>query len=341
MGGSHSHRHKAPEGPPLADGTLDSEALMNSWPEESEMKAFSVSKGAHFREQIHKLHLASQYRTHPSYAERWEIIYKFKLYQHCVSNHKFYLQAIKLDGMFNRPPYTDDSDFNTFCDVVLRSRVLEKLSLQRNSLSEKDMQALARVLLSDQTHIVHLNLNDNQLHGPMITHLAGALAASRSLKFLLLEKNNIDDAGAIELANAIRKNASLFTLCLDYNRIETPGMRALCHAIVRNYSLRDFYVGWNRIDEEGAQCARECLLNSAIDKLQISGNPCGFDVLKKICWEVHNKKSYILWKRLRGYFIFFALRQFPELPQDVIGVIFSFLRTKIIESNASLSGYTF
>lgn len=308
----------------------------------AELKPFSSEKAAHFRNQIHHLHLAAQYRTHPSYLEHWDVVWKFKLYQHCVSNHKFYLRTIRLDGLFNRPPHTQEKDFSVFCDAVIRSRVLEKLCLERNALTERDILALTRVLLSEQaSRLAHLNLNDNQLCGPAVTHLAAALGVARSLKFLLLEKNRIDDTGATELAQALRKNRSLYTLSLDHNRICTPGLRALCHALLRNYSLRDFYVGWNLVDEEGAQCARECLLNSVIDRLQISGNPCGFEILKKICWEVQNKKSYIQWKREKGYFMFFALRRFPEVPHDIIGVIFSFLRTMIIQTNASLAGFTF
>jgi hypothetical protein len=276
-----SSRSLYPDGTPTGDDSMDSDTIMGYFPELTEdleaiaREPFSHSKQQLFTEYIQDLHLKLvKYRRHPSYAEKWEVIWKFKLYQHIVTSHTFYLQSIHFDGFFNSPPTTKPNDFAVFCAMVVKSRVLERLSLQRCKLTTEDLIAFSVVLTSpNATRLLQLNLSDNKLCGASVATLATALSNNHSLMDLILEKNLIDDDGARDLAEMLRLNKTMQKLSLDYNRIKTNGLRLLCRALLRNYWIRDFYIGWNLVDEEGAQFARECLLNSAVDQLQISGNP--------------------------------------------------------------------
>lgn len=83
--------------------------------------------------------------------------------------------------------------------------------------------------------------------------LSSILKTNRSLKSLRLERNELEDAGAMELSEGLKLNESLEVLSLYSNGIKGTGARAIGSALKVNCSLTSLNLFGNRLGVEGAQ----------------------------------------------------------------------------------------
>jgi Ran GTPase-activating protein (RanGAP) involved in mRNA processing and transport len=104
------------------------------------------------------------------------------------------------------------------------------------------------------------------------------LAKNTVLKVLLLQKNFIDDIGAVHIAEALMRNRTLVSLKLDANYIGDGGSSAFAEAlkannVLTNLSLNDSWVG---IGPAGAVALAEVLCtNVSLQHLGLRSNQIG------------------------------------------------------------------
>ena len=108
-------------------------------------------------------------------------------------------------------------------------------------------------LFDNDSSLMRLSLNNNQIGDLGAQALAGALPQNSSLTVLDLGSNQIGDLGVQALAGALPQNSSLTGLDLDVNQIGDLGAQALAGALPQNSSLTRLYLINNQIGNLGAQ----------------------------------------------------------------------------------------
>ncbi|KAJ1535794.1 hypothetical protein HK405_015509, partial [Cladochytrium tenue] len=108
-----------------------------------------------------------------------------------------------------------------------------------------------------------------------VAAMARALALNRSLRELVLERSEIDDAGATLLADALRVNASLRSLNLSWNKIGSAGAAALASALLDSpASLRRLELWGNPVGADGLVAIGESLGGQCkLETVRLSGDP--------------------------------------------------------------------
>eukprot|EP01048_Picozoa_sp_COSAG05_P004425 COSAG05_NODE_238_length_13155_cov_489.969899_2_plen_518_part_00 len=96
------------------------------------------------------------------------------------------------------------------------SRVMERIVLSQNELTDRSATAVAR-LISGMGCLQHLELKGNALGNAAATAIGAALCENRVLISLSLARNSISPKGAAELARGAEANNTLCNLDLKHN----------------------------------------------------------------------------------------------------------------------------
>jgi len=140
--------------------------------------------------------------------------------------------------------FLDNNELDNLMDR-LRKAPKTKLVLRGNCLSAEGAHIIAEYLKSEQSELVEL----------------------------VLEWNQLGSAGCLVIADALQYNTSLKLLDLRNNNIKSEGALALAHALESNMSLRSLDLRWNQIDDKGSAAFKPSLLQRKPPlKLQMSGN---------------------------------------------------------------------
>jgi len=160
------------------------------------------------------------------------------------------------------------------------SRLLQRLDVSRNEVSQAGALAISRILVPDLSvaagSLVSLTLSSCSLTDSAAEGLATGLANNRSLKYLDLSNNGIGCKGAAALASVLGDDSRIVWLSLRWNRIRDPGANALATAIGQNFRLKYLDLGHNGIGSHGGEwIARALKDNQCLEVLDLSHNNIG------------------------------------------------------------------
>jgi len=113
--------------------------------------------------------------------------------------------------------------------ILHRSPELKYLYLSHNNLGNS---GVAQLFNAASRRLDVCQLADNQIDHIGTRVIADVLLSEQSvLKTLVLDSNNLGDAGAISIAEGLKRNKSVTKLDLRHNRIGRMGMLALLEAL--------------------------------------------------------------------------------------------------------------
>ncbi|KAI8800160.1 hypothetical protein BJ742DRAFT_686378 [Cladochytrium replicatum] len=115
----------------------------------------------------------------------------------------------------------------------------------------------------------------NEAH---IKTLGDSLTLNRSLRILILWRNDIGDGGATALGQALQLNSTLEELNLQSNKIGEVGISAIAISLKSNSSLKKLDLRENEAKDKGAVALADALKqNSTLIQLNISRNEIGVE----------------------------------------------------------------
>ncbi|CAO3564071.1 unnamed protein product [Mortierella alpina] len=149
------------------------------------------------------------------------------------------------------------------------------LDLSRNSIGDKEAQALSEALKTNST-LTSLSFCSNSIGDKGAQALSEALKTNSTLTSLSFYSNSIGDKGAQALSEALKTNSTLTTLLLGDNSIGANGVQALSEALKTNSTLTYLGLGENSIGANGAQALSEAFrINSTLTTLNLYKNSIG------------------------------------------------------------------
>ncbi|KAI8813432.1 hypothetical protein BJ742DRAFT_790376 [Cladochytrium replicatum] len=111
-----------------------------------------------------------------------------------------------------------------------------------------------------------------------IKSLGDSLTLNRSLRILILWRNDIGDGGATALGQALQLNSTLEELNLQSNKIGEVGISAIAISLKSNSSLKKLDLRENEAKDKGAVALADALKqNSTLIQLNISRNEIGVE----------------------------------------------------------------
>eukprot|EP00052_Salpingoeca_macrocollata_P007499 m.60293 g.60293 ORF g.60293 m.60293 type:complete len:630 (-) comp16081_c0_seq1:881-2770(-) len=141
------------------------------------------------------------------------------------------------------------------------------LSLSSIHCEPEGVRYLAEGLRSTLSHVVWLDLSNNNIDAAGGAVLASGLEAAQALQHLVLSRNKLQDQGAAHIAAAARRAPSLSVLVLSKNNIETKGAEALGQLLGHSTSLVLLDLERNRLDSTAADRLTQSLAANAHSKL--------------------------------------------------------------------------
>ena len=145
---------------------------------------------------------------------------------------------------------------------------------QKKVFGDTSCSVLAAILRENRC-LTMLVLDHNQITDAGVGRLAAGLRGNAELRTLGLRGNQITDTGAGELAAGLRENLGLEYLFLERNQIADAGARALAAALREStqLELESLDLGHNRITDAGAGALVAALCdNRVLDELFLAGN---------------------------------------------------------------------
>lgn len=114
----------------------------------------------------------------------------------------------------------------------------------------------------------------------------------KQLQTLLLDGNELDNAGAILFAELARKQASLRELSLEANGIQHEGAEAVCAAVANHQRLRSLSLAYNVIGRLGARSIAQLLeQNCVLRILSLRDTLLGDDAASLIAGALKGNKA--------------------------------------------------
>ena len=180
--------------------------------------------------------------------------------------------------------------------LIRDSRSLTRLNLGRNSLWLGGVWALAEALASPHpAPLCHLDLADNVIGATGCAALAQALGAAGSgLRHLVLNNNDLRDAGAVALAHVLETNTTLQHLELDNNAIGKAGVAALGKALQINTEasgLQHLSLQCNPIGSGVISLAAALTCNTSLARLQLCYCGLGAEEGTALCAALGSNRS--------------------------------------------------
>ena len=135
-------------------------------------------------------------------------------------------------------------------ESLKRNRVLQKLSISRCGIGDRDMKSLTSALEMNGS-LEELDLSWNHaVTGVGLMALGESLKSNGALKTLNISYCDIDDQGMKSLASALEINGSLEELDLSGNDAVTGiGLMALGESLKRNRGLKTLQMGLNNFSD--------------------------------------------------------------------------------------------
>ena len=199
--------------------------------------------------------------------------------QSCFSDvgAKALVEAINCNAIFEELELSyNKAGSISFTKAFGSNTALKKLVLRYNGIGDAGAEALAKGL-SCNTFLEELDLTNNGIGGNGgLVAFAQAIRSNTALKKLVLESNDIGDAGAEALAEVLSCNTFLEELDLRGNEIGYGGAEALAQAIKSNTTLKKLFLDFNGIGDAGAVALAEVLsCNIFLGELDLRGNKIG------------------------------------------------------------------
>ncbi|KAL7844784.1 hypothetical protein SRHO_G00233230 [Serrasalmus rhombeus] len=182
-----------------------------------------------------------------------------------------------------------DSGMKKISDLLEDSHCkTRKLKLNKCSITEEGCAALASALCSNPSHLIELDLSENQLGTSGVKKICGVLG-NTLFKLSKLELGNcsITDEGCAALASAFRTNPlHLRELNLSGNNVGNFGVKHLSELLVHSQStLEKLHLSFCSITEEGYAALASSLKSnpsSHLIELDLRGNNPGDTGVKKL-----------------------------------------------------------
>ncbi|XP_032226293.2 NACHT, LRR and PYD domains-containing protein 3-like isoform X1 [Nematostella vectensis] len=131
---------------------------------------------------------------------------------------------------------------------LAQKRTIAQLSIANSSIGTAGIKAITKVI----QNVTHLDLSGNPVGYDGVKAIARLLVKSCCrLKFLFLDRCNIDVFGAKELAIALSRNSCLEELSVACNDINDEGMCALAESVASNETLQVLYISYNNVGQNG------------------------------------------------------------------------------------------
>ncbi|XP_062515191.1 uncharacterized protein LOC134190720 isoform X2 [Corticium candelabrum] len=110
--------------------------------------------------------------------------------------------------------------------AVRQQQHLQCINLSYNGFGDGTASVLANVLLDNKCGLTEIDISGNEIESPGVCQLALGLKANKTLTYLSLAENNIDDAGGIELAAVLRGGCHLKAIVISSNQlsVEVAGL---------------------------------------------------------------------------------------------------------------------
>jgi Leucine Rich repeat len=156
-----------------------------------------------------------------------------------------------------------------FCSFLKRSNSLTSLDLSEQMIKPtgEKLKILCEALITNKS-LNYLSLADNRLNEVDAQCLSEVLVNNHSITSLDLSYNDIGDAGTKLLSEALKTNNTLRSLELVKNAIGELGTQYLCEALVTNHSLTTLDVGpGNKIGDIGMKHICEMLKTNTNETL--------------------------------------------------------------------------
>ena len=133
---------------------------------------------------------------------------------------------------------------------------LKTVSLPNCDINDDMMCEVASCIKSNRARLPlqSLQLSFNRISSKGMEALTNAIWASRTLKELLVDNNEIGDGGAQLVATIMPgMRGPLETLNVGFNKIKSSGMRVLMKAVAESQSIRSMSVAGNTVDTTSAK----------------------------------------------------------------------------------------
>uniref|UniRef100_A0A3B4CYJ7 NACHT domain-containing protein n=1 Tax=Pygocentrus nattereri TaxID=42514 RepID=A0A3B4CYJ7_PYGNA len=182
-----------------------------------------------------------------------------------------------------------DSGMKKLCDLLEDSHCkTRKLKLNKSSITEEGCAALSSALCSNPSHLIELDLSENQLGTSGVKKICGVLG-NTLFKLSKLELGNcsITDEGCAALASAFRTNPlHLRELNLSGNNVGNFGVKHLSELLMHSQSsLEKLHLSFCTVTEEGYAALASSLKSkpsSHLIQLDLRGNNPGDTGVKKL-----------------------------------------------------------
>ena len=111
--------------------------------------------------------------------------------------------------------------------------------------------------LEQQPNVKHLIVRYSSLSQQMIKNIERVLQLNDGIAWLVLDHNEIDDAGATDIANGLKDNDQVEHVVLSHNHIGNDGAKAIANMMQSNHSFKTLFLHNNQISDAGIQALAE------------------------------------------------------------------------------------
>nr|XP_019570334.1 PREDICTED: ribonuclease inhibitor isoform X1 [Rhinolophus sinicus] len=140
----------------------------------------------------------------------------------------------------------------TLPDVLRSLPTLRELYLSYNPLGDAGLQLLCKGLLDPQCHIEKLQVEYCNLTAASCEALAEVLKTKRDLKELMVNSNELGEAGVRALCQGLAASTCpLESLKLESCGLTSANCQDLCGIVASKASLRELYLGNNKLGDTG------------------------------------------------------------------------------------------